>query len=165
VRFGNVEDAFQKCAVIVEKEYRTPVQEHAFLQPESGVAYLDNEGRITVIVGGQWAHEDQEQIAHALNLPAEKSASFTLLLGCLWRSRRHVCSDYLSLSRPKLHEWVLIGQCGLFGAARNPSLVTTSAMRTISRLNGARMQREGFWQPKIGYMRMAELMLTLPRKY
>ncbi|MEM5775798.1 MAG: molybdopterin cofactor-binding domain-containing protein, partial [Anaerolineaceae bacterium] len=30
------------------------------------------EGRITVVVGGQWVHEDQEQIAHALNLPLEK---------------------------------------------------------------------------------------------
>ena len=27
---------------------------------------------MTVIVGGQWTHEDQEQIAHSLNLPLEK---------------------------------------------------------------------------------------------
>ncbi len=72
VRHGNPQAAFEGCDVIIERDYETPVQEHAYLQPEAGVAYLDNEGRITLIVGGQWTHEDQEQIAHSLNLPAEK---------------------------------------------------------------------------------------------
>ncbi len=72
VRHGNTTEAFKACDVIVEGEYETPVQEHAFLQPEAGVAYMDEEGRITVIVAGQWAHEDQEQIYHALNLPPDK---------------------------------------------------------------------------------------------
>ncbi len=72
IRLGDVEEAFKQCDVIVEGEYHTPMQEHAYLQPEAGVAYLDDEGRITVVVAGQWAHEDQEQIAHSLDLPAEK---------------------------------------------------------------------------------------------
>ena len=57
---------------IVEGVYQTPVQEHAYLQPEAGVAYLDEEGRVTVEVAGQWTHVDQEQIAHALGLPDEQ---------------------------------------------------------------------------------------------
>lgn len=68
IRKGNVKNAFAKAEVIVEGVYRTPVQEHAYLQPESGIAYIDDEDRITVVVGGQWIHEDQEQIAHALNI-------------------------------------------------------------------------------------------------
>lgn len=72
VRNGNVEEAFSKADVIVEGEYLTPAQEHAFLQPEAGIAYYDNEERITVIVGGQWTHEDQEQIAHSLNLDPDR---------------------------------------------------------------------------------------------
>ncbi len=72
IRKGDVDAAFAQADVIVEREYRTPPQEHAYLQPEAGVAYLDSEGRITVVVAGQWAHEDQEQIAHALNLPKER---------------------------------------------------------------------------------------------
>ncbi len=71
IRKGNVENAFSKADVIVEGVYKTPVQEHAFLQPESGVAFIDESDRITVVVGGQWIHEDQEQIAHALNLDLE----------------------------------------------------------------------------------------------
>ncbi|NJC97407.1 MAG: aldehyde oxidase [Anaerolineales bacterium] len=69
IRKGNVEDGFAKADVIVESEYRTPVQEHAYLQPEAGLAYIDDEGRIVIVCGGQWTHEDQHQIAHALNMP------------------------------------------------------------------------------------------------
>lgn len=72
IRDGEIEKAFSKADVIIEGEYSTPMQEHAYLQPEAGLSYLDDEGRITVIVAGQWVHEDQEQIAHALNLPLEK---------------------------------------------------------------------------------------------
>lgn len=72
IRKGNVDDAFRLADVIVEGEYRTPVQEHAYLQPEAGLSYMDDEDRVTVIVAGQWTHEDQEQIAHSLNLPLEK---------------------------------------------------------------------------------------------
>jgi CO/xanthine dehydrogenase Mo-binding subunit len=71
IRKGNVEEGFAKADVIVESEYRTPVQEHAYLQPEAGLAYLDEEGRITIACGGQWTHEDQHQVAHSLNLPPE----------------------------------------------------------------------------------------------
>jgi CO/xanthine dehydrogenase Mo-binding subunit len=72
IRKGNVDEAFAKADVIVEGEYHTPVQEHAYLQPEAGLAYIDDEGRVTVVCGGQWTNEDQEQIAHSLNLPEDR---------------------------------------------------------------------------------------------
>lgn len=72
IRKGDVEAAFASADVVLTAEYTTPVQEHAYLQPEAGVAYLDEEQRITVVVGGQWTHEDQEQIAHALKLPLDQ---------------------------------------------------------------------------------------------
>ncbi len=71
IRKGNIEEGFAQADVIVESEYRTPVQEHAYLQPEAGLAYIDDEGRITIECGGQWTHEDQHQVAHALNMPNE----------------------------------------------------------------------------------------------
>ncbi len=72
VRDGDVEKAFQESDVIVEGVYKTPMQEHAYLQPEAGVSYIDEDQRITVLVAGQWTHKDQEQISHSLNLPLEK---------------------------------------------------------------------------------------------
>lgn len=105
VRFGNVEEAFKKCAVIVEREYRTPVQEHAYLQPEAGAAFIDNEGRITVIVGGQWTHEDQEQIAHALNMPLDRIRVIYPYIGGAFGGREDMSVQIiLALAVQKLHE-------------------------------------------------------------
>ena len=71
IRKGDIEAGFKQADVIVESEYRTPVQEHAYLQPEAGLAYIDEEGHITVVAAGQWTHTDREQIAHALGMPSE----------------------------------------------------------------------------------------------
>jgi CO/xanthine dehydrogenase Mo-binding subunit len=67
-----VAEGFAQADVIVEGEYRTPVQEHAYLQPEAGLAYLDEEGRITIACGGQWTHEDRHQVAHSLGMADEE---------------------------------------------------------------------------------------------
>jgi len=72
VRKGNIKEAFTRADVIIEDDYSTPVQEHAFLQPEAGLAFMDEKGVIHIITAGQWTHGDQRQIAHALQLPEEK---------------------------------------------------------------------------------------------
>jgi CO/xanthine dehydrogenase Mo-binding subunit len=71
VRKGDVESGFTAADVIIEGEYCTPHAEHAYLQPEAGLAYIDEDGKVVVQVAGQWAHDDRHQIAHALNLPEE----------------------------------------------------------------------------------------------
>ncbi len=72
IRKGDSDAAFRAADVVIQREYHTPVQEHAYLQPEAGVSYIDDKGRLTVEVAGQWTHEDQEQIAHALGLPLDQ---------------------------------------------------------------------------------------------
>ncbi|MCB9155212.1 MAG: xanthine dehydrogenase family protein [Caldilineae bacterium] len=72
VRRGDMEAGFARADVVVEHTYRTGAQEHAYLQPEAGLAHIDDRGRIVVDVAGQWVHEDREQIAHALDLPEEQ---------------------------------------------------------------------------------------------
>lgn len=72
IRKGDIEAGFKQADVIIESDYELPVQEHAYMEPEAGVGYIDEEGRITIMCAGQWVHEDQAQIAHALGLPKEK---------------------------------------------------------------------------------------------
>ncbi|MDF1515630.1 MAG: molybdopterin-dependent oxidoreductase, partial [Anaerolineae bacterium] len=72
IRRGDVASAFEQADVIVESEYEIPGQEHAYLQPEAGLAYIDEDGRVTIVVGGQWAHEDRAEVAHALAIPEEE---------------------------------------------------------------------------------------------
>jgi len=105
IRKGDVEEAFKQADIIIEGEYRTPSQEHAFLQPEAGLGYIDEEGRVTVIVGGQWAHEDQEQIAHALDLPLDRVRVIYPAIGGAFGGREDMSVQIvLALAAWKLHE-------------------------------------------------------------
>jgi CO/xanthine dehydrogenase Mo-binding subunit len=72
IRKGDMDAGWADADIVVEGTYSLPHQEHAYLQPEAAISYFDDEGRVTVEVGGQWAHEDQEQIAHALELPSDE---------------------------------------------------------------------------------------------
>src|SRR5512140_968906 len=53
IRKGDVEAAFARADVIVEGDYRSPVQEHAYLQPEAGLAYTDEDSLLTIVCAGQ----------------------------------------------------------------------------------------------------------------
>jgi len=72
VRKGDVAAGWEAAAVVVEGTYELPYQEHAYLQPEAAVSLVDDDGRLTVQVAGQWTVEDQEQVAHALDLPPDR---------------------------------------------------------------------------------------------
>ncbi len=72
IRKGDIAAGWAEADVVVEGEYETTWQEHAYLQPEAGLSYIDEEDRVTVLVAGQWTHEDQEQIYHALDLPPDE---------------------------------------------------------------------------------------------
>jgi CO/xanthine dehydrogenase Mo-binding subunit len=65
---GDVEAGLRKADVVIEAILNTPAQEHAYLQTESGLAYLDEQGRVTVVTTGQWGAKDRKQMAHALGL-------------------------------------------------------------------------------------------------
>lgn len=72
IRKGDVEAAFDAAAYVVEGTYELPYQEHAFLQTEVSLGSVDEQGRILVETAGQWTHEDQEQIAHALGVDLDE---------------------------------------------------------------------------------------------
>ena len=71
VRKGDMASGFAAAEVIVEQTYTMGAQEHAYLQPDAGLAWLDDDGCVVVISAGQWAHDDRRQIARSLNLPEE----------------------------------------------------------------------------------------------
>jgi CO/xanthine dehydrogenase Mo-binding subunit len=105
IRRGDPDAAWEKSDVIVESTYRLPHQEHAFLQPEAGIGYIDEEGRVTVEVSGQWTHEDQEQIAHALGLPVERVRVIYPAIGGAFGGKEDMSLQIvLALSAMRLHE-------------------------------------------------------------
>jgi CO/xanthine dehydrogenase Mo-binding subunit len=105
IRKGDVEEGFKQADVIIEGDYHTPIQEHAFLQPEAGISFYDELGRVTVIVGAQWVHEDQEQIAHALNLPKEEVRVIYPAIGGAFGGREDMSVQILlALASSKLRD-------------------------------------------------------------
>jgi CO/xanthine dehydrogenase Mo-binding subunit len=105
IRKGDVDSAFARADVIVEGEYHTPAQEHAYLQPEAGICYLDENGRVTIQVAGQWTHEDQMQIAHALNLPLESIRVIYPAIGGAFGGREDMSIQVvLALAVWRLHQ-------------------------------------------------------------
>lgn len=65
---GDVEAA---ADLVRELTYRTPRQEHAFLETEAGCAYHDD-GVLTVVAGGQNPFHDRRQLAAILGVPESR---------------------------------------------------------------------------------------------
>ncbi|MEZ5280327.1 MAG: xanthine dehydrogenase family protein molybdopterin-binding subunit [Acidimicrobiales bacterium] len=105
IRKGDMDAGWAAAAVVVEATYELPHQEHAYLQPEAGVAYRDEAGRIVVEIAGQWTHEDREQIAHALDLADEQVRVIYPAIGGAFGGREDTSLQIvLALAVKKLHE-------------------------------------------------------------
>ena len=68
---GSVEAGFAEADVVVENTYRVPFVDHAYLEPESGVAWIDEHGVVTLRVSTQ-VIEHFRGIAEVLNLPQNR---------------------------------------------------------------------------------------------
>jgi len=105
IRRGNIKDPFSEADVVIESEYDTPVQEHAYLQPEAGLAYYDEDDRITVVVGGQWTHDDQHQISHSLKIDVDRIRVIYPAIGGAFGGREDMSVQIiLGLATMKLRE-------------------------------------------------------------
>ncbi len=70
IRKGDVEAAFAAADVVLSGTFTTSWQEHAYLQPDAGIAYYED-GTLVVETAGQWLHEDRRQLAAMLELPED----------------------------------------------------------------------------------------------
>ena len=66
--FGDAETAESVCPVIVEGEFETPVQEHAYLETESGWAQLGEDGKLMNCCSTQTPFRDCFEVAQILNM-------------------------------------------------------------------------------------------------
>jgi len=95
IRRGDAEAGFAQADVIVEGYYFTPHVEHAYLQPEAGVGYIDEQGRVTVVCAAQWPHDDIHQIAHILNLPEDQIHEIVPAVGGAFGGREDMYIQHL----------------------------------------------------------------------
>ncbi|MSU01098.1 xanthine dehydrogenase family protein molybdopterin-binding subunit [Tissierella pigra] len=90
LRHGDIEEGKKKCKYIVENIYRSPMVEHAFLQPEAGLSYLEEDGTVVVAVATQYPHYDREEIAINLGLPEEKIKVINTNIGGAFGAREDI---------------------------------------------------------------------------
>ncbi len=71
VRKGNVEQGMAAADLIVENTFRVPFVDHAYLEPEAGVAWVDDRSVVNIRVSTQVV-EHYRSIALALGVPHNK---------------------------------------------------------------------------------------------
>ena len=69
VRKGNCEEGFTRSKYIVEDTYYTHRVEHAYIEPETSLAFLDETGVMNVLTSTQYPFRDRRQIAPVLDMP------------------------------------------------------------------------------------------------
>jgi CO/xanthine dehydrogenase Mo-binding subunit len=140
VRCGDVEGALARADIVVDGTYRCQFIDHAYLEPEAGVAWVEAGDVLTIRVSTQ-VIEHFRDVAEVLGLPQNKvrvigayvgggfggkeDVTVEVFLGLLaWRTRRPVRMIWTRqeslLARPKRHPFVLHYRTG---AARDGTLV------------------------------------------
>ncbi len=71
IKKGDVEAGFAEADVIVENTFKTPFQEHAFLEPEVGLAWIDENDVVNIRVSTQ-VIEHFRAVADAIDVPHNK---------------------------------------------------------------------------------------------
>lgn len=97
IRKGDVEAGFAAADIVVERTYRTPFQEHAFLEPEVGLAWIDENEVINIRVCTQ-VIEHFRAIADAVGVPHNKVRILGSLVGGGFGGKEDVTVEiYLAL--------------------------------------------------------------------
>ena len=124
---GDVEAAMERADVVVEETYRSQRVDHAYLEPEAGIGWIDSDGVLTLRVATQ-VIEHAREIAEILELPHSRVrviAAYTgggfggkedmtvepYLAALVWKTRRAVRMVWTRqeslLARQKRHPFVM----------------------------------------------------------
>jgi CO/xanthine dehydrogenase Mo-binding subunit len=148
IRKGDVATGFRDADVVVEHTYRTGFIDHAFIEPEAGVGWLDENGVITLRVATQ-VIEHFRDVANVLGLPhsrvriiapyigggfgGKEDVTVEVFLGLLvWKTSRPVRLCYSReesiLSPTKRHPFIMKYRHG----AKRDGTLTALAVELIS---------------------------------
>ncbi len=72
IRVGDTEKGFLESDLIVEETYSTQSIEHAYLEPEAGLAYVDHDGVVTLVCPDQNVTHHRHMLARIIAKPISK---------------------------------------------------------------------------------------------
>jgi CO/xanthine dehydrogenase Mo-binding subunit/aerobic-type carbon monoxide dehydrogenase small subunit (CoxS/CutS family) len=72
IRKGDVEKGFAQSDLVVEENYETQAIEHAYLEPEAGLGYVDHDGVVTIVSPSQNITHHRHMLAKIIDKPISK---------------------------------------------------------------------------------------------
>jgi CO/xanthine dehydrogenase Mo-binding subunit/aerobic-type carbon monoxide dehydrogenase small subunit (CoxS/CutS family) len=72
IRVGDVERGFAQSDLVVEETYSTQAIEHAYLEPEAGLAYVDHDDVVTIVSPSQNITHHRAMLARIIAKPIAK---------------------------------------------------------------------------------------------
>lgn len=72
IRKGDIEAGFAQADLVLEETFRTQAVEHAYLEPEAGLAHIDADGVLTIISPSQNITHHRKMMAKIMALPINK---------------------------------------------------------------------------------------------
>ena len=72
IRVGDVDKGFAESDLVVEETYSTQQIEHAYLEPEAGLAYVDHDGVVTIVSPDQNITHHRHMLARIIAKPISK---------------------------------------------------------------------------------------------
>ncbi|MDP2294133.1 MAG: molybdopterin-dependent oxidoreductase [Pseudolabrys sp.] len=72
IRIGDVEAGFAQSDLVIEENYSTQAIEHAYLEPEAGLAYVDHDDVVTVVSPSQNITHHRHMLARIIARPISK---------------------------------------------------------------------------------------------
>ncbi len=72
IRVGDVEKGFAQSDLVVEETYSTQAIEHAYLEPEAGLAYVDHDGVVVIVSPDQNITHHRHMLARIIAKPISK---------------------------------------------------------------------------------------------
>jgi CO/xanthine dehydrogenase Mo-binding subunit/aerobic-type carbon monoxide dehydrogenase small subunit (CoxS/CutS family) len=72
IRVGDVEAGFAASDLVIEESYSTQAIEHAYLEPEAGLAYVDHDDVVTVVSPSQNITHHRHMLARIIARPISK---------------------------------------------------------------------------------------------
>jgi aldehyde oxidoreductase len=93
IGWGDVEAGFKQADVIVEETYSTPFIEHAYLEPESVLAYLDERKHLVVRSATQYSHLHRRAVSETMGLPPEQVRILPTVVGGAFGSKTDISCE------------------------------------------------------------------------
>ncbi len=125
IRRGDVDKGMAAADLIVENTFRVPFQDHAYIEPEAGLAWVDGQGVINIRVCTQVV-EHFRSIARALGVPQNKIRIRGTLLGGGFGGKEDITVEiFLALLAQKTGRPVRLAYTreeSLIGPFQTPSL-------------------------------------------